>query len=115
MAEIPVPMTSAPAASRGKLVCRVLAIESANPELKIATSKELSVIAMSYVRGMGRENASMPMKCMAQMPVPMAREPPDSHSHEREPGARATRADRRSAVWETTMATRTERTTRLEL
>ena len=55
----------------------------------------------------------MPMKCIDQMPVPMATAPPTSQSCADDPFARATLAASRSAVWDTTMATSIESSTRL--
>ena len=49
---------------------------------------------------MGSENASMPTKCMAQMPVPIASAPQASHSAERtgDPAAATTRVAMSSAT-----------------
>jgi hypothetical protein len=53
----------------------------------------------------------MPMKCIDQIPLPIALAPPTSHSRDDAPCARATRAESRSAVCDTKMATATDRTT----
>jgi hypothetical protein len=53
----------------------------------------------------------MPMKCIDQIPHPIATAPPPSQSRPDDPVTRATREDNRSAVWETNTATATDRST----
>ncbi len=53
----------------------------------------------------------MPMKCIDQMPMPMATAPPSSHRRPPPRPASATRAASLSAVYETTIATRMESAT----
>jgi len=77
----------------------------------MAMARETSVIATLYERAIGSEKASMPMKCIDQMPQPMATAPPPSQSRPDDPVIRATREDNRSAVWETNTATATDRST----
>jgi hypothetical protein len=59
----------------------------------------------------GSEKASMPTKCIDQMPQPMATAPPVSHSLAGRWLALDTREDRLSAVYETKTATTTESAT----
>ena len=96
-----------PTASRARLTRGWLVKESANPDTAIAITSEAIVIGMSYDRRIGSERASIPMKCMDQMPHPMATAPPKAHSRDW-PLARATREDRPSAVYETNTATATD-------
>jgi hypothetical protein len=77
----------------------------------MAMNSEAMVVGMSYARAMGSEKASMPMKCIDQIPLPIASAPPTSQSRDNVPCARATRAESRSAVCDTKMATATDRTT----
>jgi hypothetical protein len=46
----------------------------------------------------GSENASMPTKCMDQMPAPMAKAPPSSHRRAARPWLWLTRLAMSSAV-----------------
>ena len=55
-----------------------LAIWSAKPEATMAITSEATVIGMSYAIGIGSSKASMPMKCMDQIPAPMEKAPPIS-------------------------------------
>ncbi|MNS84465.1 hypothetical protein D3C72_1182940 [compost metagenome] len=56
--------------------------------------------------GMGRVNASMPTKCMDQMPMPMANAPPASQYFAAgSPLAALTRLAMPSAVYDARMAT----------
>ena len=57
----------------------------------------------------------MPMKCMDQMPTPMASEPAASHRRSAGRSLVAIRAASRRAVYETAMATPMERPTSQEL
>ena len=58
----------------------------------MATASETKVSAMSYRSAMGREKAIMPMKCIDQMPVPMAIAPPATQMRTWLGSAAATRA-----------------------
>ena len=58
----------------------------------MATASETKVSAMSYRSAMGSEMAIMPMKCMDQMPVPMAMAPPATQMRTWLGSAAATRA-----------------------
>ena len=53
----------------------------------------------------------MPMKCIDQMPMPIAAAPPSNHQRPDEGPASATRAASFRAVYATTMATRMDRPT----
>src|ERR1700722_14688858 len=87
----------------------LLATERANPEIAMAITREATVRPRSYVRGIGSENANMPMKCIDQMPQPIASAPPTTHIPVlADVLARATRADRLSAVYDTKIATTIE-------
>src|SRR5882724_12761340 len=89
-----------------------LAMESAKPDKPIATASEARVVPVSYESAIGKERASMPTKCIDQMPQPIDTAPPASQSCA--VGLcvlLATRADRFRAVWETNMATAIERRT----
>ena len=55
----------------------------------------------------------MPMKCIDQMPSPMAAAPPASHQRATRPSAVARRPAMSSAVYEARMATSREMVTRL--
>jgi hypothetical protein len=88
-----------------------LASAKANAEVITAMNSEAIVVGMLYARAIGSEKASMPMKCIDQTPLPIASAPPMSHSLDGTPFERATRADKRRAVWETRIATATDRTT----
>ena len=57
----------------------------------------------------------MPMKCMDQMPMPIAAAPPSSHRRPPERPPSATRAASLRAVYATTIATRMESATSQEL
>src|SRR4030081_655696 len=98
MAEMPAPMTSDPLARRARPLFGWLGSLRAKPELKKGRHSEAMVGVRSYESGMGRDKASIPMKCIDQMPVPIDMAPPASHSCAEEPVARATRAARRRAV-----------------
>ncbi len=91
-------MTVAPTASRVSPTCGRLAIESAKTETKMAITSDAMVIVMSYESGIGSEKASMPMKCIDQIPQPMAAPPPRTQMRAEWPLARATREDRLRAV-----------------
>ena len=61
---------------------------------------------------MGSDSASMPTKCIDQMPVPMAKPPPKSQSHATRPLAPRSRSAKVSAVYDARMATTIDETTR---
>src|SRR6185437_13228816 len=109
MAEMPMPMTMAPTLSRAKLTSARLARASAKPDTAMAISSEVTVMGMLYASGIGSEKASIPMKCMDQMPEPMATAPPMAQRRAAGPFERATRDARFSAVYETKTATATDR------
>ncbi|MCY1373894.1 hypothetical protein D9M69_611950 [compost metagenome] len=58
-------------------------------------------------------NASMPIKCIDQMPMPMATAPPAVHKCTARPLAVAMRPVRSSAVYEARIATQSEMMTRV--
>src|ERR1700694_5595399 len=67
---MPTPVSS-PLPSSLRLVNVPALIEySANVEIATAIRSDSNVIGMSYDIGIGKRNASMPMKCIDQMPVP---------------------------------------------
>src|SRR5688500_4028570 len=51
----------------------------ANPDATIATTIENPVHNGEYIMGMPIINASIPIKCMDQIPAPIAKEPPINH------------------------------------
>ena len=53
---------------------------SANVETTIAMSIDSSVTPRSYAISIGSISASMPTKCIAQIPMPIATPPPTSHA-----------------------------------
>src|SRR5262245_4432077 len=57
---------------------------------------------------MGRLSASIPMKCMDQMPVPMETAPPASHARAAAPLEAVILEARSSAVYDANDATQTE-------
>src|SRR3569833_4463624 len=110
MAEMPTPRRMAPRLRGAKLIRGLFAIPKAKPEMMMAMSSDATVVGMSYARAMGSEKASMPMKCIDQMPLPIASAPPMSHNLlDGAAFARATRAERLSAVCDTKTATATDR------
>src|ERR1700678_4003264 len=111
MAEMPPPSSNAPAERWTKLIRGRLAMPKANAEVTIAMNSEVTVVGKSYESAIGSEKASMPIKCIDQMPQPIASEPPLSQSFDGTPSLRATRAERLSAVWDTKIATATDRNT----
>ncbi len=108
---MPSPITTALAASATTPIFGRAAIHNAKPEVSIAITSEAIVLGTSYARGMGSENASMPMKCIDQIPPPIATAPPPSQRRADERFAFDTRTARLSAVYETRIATITERLT----
>src|SRR5258708_38874575 len=97
---MPRPIRTAPGARFRMLSELRVAVYKAKPETTIAMNIDSSVVSTSYAMGIGRLNASMPMKCMDQMPMPMAKAPPSSQEAAaapveaamREGGARRVRA-----------------------
>lgn len=61
--------------------------------------------------GMGNRKASMPRKCMAQIPIPMAAEPPNSQRRATLSGDFATRPAMSNAVYDAKMAVISEANT----
>ncbi len=108
---MPRPITVALATRRPSPISARLVIQSANPETTMAIASEPRVIAMLYDKGIGKDRASMPMKCIDQMPQPMATAPPPTHRRIDEPPTREIREESRSAVWETNTATAIDRRT----
>ena len=98
MAEMPAPITRPPIPSRANPRCAPLESLMATPEVTIAIARDKSVVGTSYRRGIGNEKASMPMKCMDQMPIPIANAPPRSHHRLTERSAAATWAASFNAV-----------------
>src|SRR6185312_10828587 len=111
MAEMPMPMAIAPMLSRRRLTSGRLARASAKPDTAMAITSEVRVIGMLYASGMGSEKASMPMKCMDQMPEPIATAPPTAQMRAAGPFERATRDARLNAVYDTNTATATDSST----
>src|SRR4051812_1799463 len=106
MAEMPRPRRMAPRLRCGKLICGLFAMPKAKPEMTMAMSSEARVVGMSYARAIGSEKASMPMKCIDQMPLPIASAPPMSHNRlDGAALARAVLAERLRAVCDTKTAT----------
>ena len=64
----------------------------------MATPSETTVVATLYRSTMGREKAIMPMKCIDQMPMPIATAPPTRQNQTCSGLAAATRAASDSAV-----------------
>ena len=79
MLEIPAPMITALPLSRGMVRRRPLVICRENPDVMIAIASDTRVVGTLYASGIGNEKASMPMKCMDQMPTPMATAPIPTH------------------------------------
>ncbi len=92
------PIQSALTAKPARLTERRLTTVKANAEATMATRTESSTSHTPYAIGRARWNASMPTKCMLQMPTPMATEPPASHARRSRPWATVNRAARSSAV-----------------
>src|SRR5690606_22056435 len=77
-----------------------LTSHSASAEATIGSSHDSAVIQKSYPIGIGSLNASMPMKCIDQIPVPIAIAPPISQAMAVRPDADATRPAMLSAVYD---------------
>ncbi|MNJ49159.1 hypothetical protein D3C77_443770 [compost metagenome] len=95
---IPAPMISAPKPSwiQGKVGW--LTSHRAKPDDSPAISNDSKVRVRSYPNEIGRLKASMPMKCIDQIPKPMANAPPLIHRYTARPLAVAMRPVRSSAV-----------------
>ncbi len=88
-----------------------LTMYSANPDTTIAISIDNKVTGMLYPIGTGRLNASMPMKCIDQIPVPIEKAPPHSHQRAATPLDEVIRLAKSSAVYDANIATSSERRT----
>src|SRR6202043_2549227 len=73
---MPTPISSPLPSSLRVLNVPSLIEYSANVEIATAIRSDSNVIGMSYDIGIGKRNASMPMKCIDQMPVPSENPPP---------------------------------------
>jgi hypothetical protein len=78
MPAMPIPMIPAAIASAVRVSVGRVTVCSAKPEMMTAMSNDAAVIGRSKAIGIGRCSASIPMKCIDQMPVPMAQAPPIS-------------------------------------
>ena len=92
------PIQTAPPISASGPSAGRLAMNKASADAPIATTTESSTRERPYRIGIGRWKASMPMKCMLQMPTPMATEPPASHAKRSAPRAAVILAASSSAV-----------------
>src|SRR6185312_104790 len=111
MPQMPAPMMTELTASRRRDKSRRLEIASANSEVSIPMKRDARLMSRLYRSGMATEKASMPMKCIDQMPMPIEAAPPSNQSSPARRSAPATRSVSRSAVYETRIATMTERCT----
>ncbi len=92
-------MARPPPARAGAATSGRLTTQSARAEARIATTTESVRSGTSYAIAIpGMRKASMPTKCMLQMPKPMAREPPPSHATRARPRAALTLVASASAV-----------------
>ena len=112
MALMPAPMRTALTASRVRLSSAWLTCHSARPEAATGSSRDTMVIGMSKAISIGSWKASIPTKCMAQMPEPIAIAPPTVQASMVRPFDCATRPARLSAEYEAAIATRIETTTK---
>ena len=80
-------------------------------EAPIAMSSAYNAVGQSYRVGTGRPNATMPTKCIAQMPMPSAVPPKINHTITLRPRAAVTRAMRSSVAYDATTATSIESAT----
>ncbi len=85
---------------------------NATSEAAIATTIDSNIRGTSYPIGTGRWKASMPTKCMLQMPRPITVAAPASQPSRVVPDSERTRPARSSAANDASIATTTERTTR---
>ena len=72
--------------------------ESASAALATAGTSEKSVVGTSYASGTPRWKASMPTKCIDQMPMPIANAPEISHTRAARRSDSVTRDPSSSAV-----------------
>ena len=98
MLAIPAPSRTALTVSRRQSSVGSLATRSANAEIAIAIPSDVTVMGRLYVSRIGRESASMPMKCIDQIPTPMTTAPPVIQAIAAVPRAFATRDARLNAV-----------------
>src|SRR5665213_2035201 len=87
------------------------AIHSANAAAPIANTIDAATYQRSYATSIGSVSASMPTKCMLQMPTPIASATPSSHSARARPVLAKMRPARSSAVYDARIAMTTESTT----
>ena len=114
MAQMPTAISVAPAIRLRTSSCGRRRMNSAIAETPIAMISDSSVVVGSKANGTGKWNASIPMKCIDQMPVPKEMAPATSHAHDfilLEPIA-LTRPAKSSAVYDAIMATATESATK---
>ena len=69
------------------------------------SKSDTGVMGIAKAIGIGRRNASIPTKCMAQMPEPIATAPPRIQANRERPAASVTRPARLSAEYDATLAT----------
>ena len=93
-----------------RVACRLR--RSPIPVTPIATTSESAVRLTSKLTGIGMMNASMAMKCIDQMPPPMAIAAMASQPPRAQPWDARTRPPRSSAVYEAKHATRIDSATR---
>src|SRR6202521_5749116 len=72
------PNSELPERSLPRLKVPRLVTYRANPDAATAIRRDRPVIGMSYDTVIGMRNESMPMKCIDQMPDPMAAAPPNN-------------------------------------
>jgi hypothetical protein len=94
---MPAPISSALSARRMRPRSARLTCHSARPEAAIGSNSESIVIGVSKAISIGSWKASMPTKCMAQMPEPMAIAPPTVQASMARPLDSVTRPARLSA------------------
>ena len=111
MQQMPAPIASDPAARRRTESEPRLATASAIADTATAAIHESNVRNLVYPSAMGNENASMPTKCMDQMPVPMATEPPIHQDRATPRSLVRTRFARSSVTYEAKLATKMDATT----
>ena len=75
MAQMPAPIVDAPTANRAQLSLPRLATNKAMAEAATAATQDTIVVTGAKPIATGSVKASMPTKCMHQMPVPRASEP----------------------------------------
>src|SRR5882724_8985166 len=111
MQQMPAPIASEPAAKRLIESEPRLATASAIADTATAAIHERNVNSLVYPSTMGNEKASMPTKCMDQMPVPIAIEPPIHHDNATPRSLLRTRLARSSVTYDAKLATMTEAAT----